>query len=134
MRPVRRIALSLLLVLPISCGGEKAINEPTGDYVVWVFNDSPVAVSNVRVAVSDQDEFTISHLDRGGASDRYVVHVIHTDPAVTLTVGGETLASTPTEGFAGFNPPVAPGKYVITVSVSGSPRRLVVTMQKPVED
>ena len=67
-------------------------------------------------------------------STRYNTRSIHTNPAVSLTADGETLMSTPVEGFTGFNPALSPGAYIVVVSVAGSPRRLVVSVQQPVED
>jgi len=45
-----------------------------------------------------------------------------------------TLSSIPVEGFSGFNPALAPGRFVVTVSVTGSPRHLDVSVSQPVEN
>ena len=113
----------------------RATSEPvTGDYRVRVFNDSPYALSNVRVVTGQGAEFTVARLEHGELSAERVVSRLHEAPAVTLTVEGETLSSLPIEGFTGFNPPVAPGAYVIDLAVVGSPRALQVTLSQPVED
>jgi len=42
----------------------------------------------------------------------------HTDPAVSAKAGGQTLMSQPIEGFSGFNPPLADGRYTIGLEVA----------------
>ena len=135
MHKLRQITTALSLAIAAACK-ESTITTPTGEYSVRVFNGSPVAVSNVRVQVSDRDEFTVSRLDHGDMSERYTVSSLHTNPAVALLVDGATLAAIPIEGFSGFNPALPPGAYVIIVSVvnDGSSRRLDVSVQQPVED
>jgi hypothetical protein len=133
MHKVRQVVIGLSLAVAAACK-EPTGNEPPGDYTVRVFNDSPVAVSNIRVRVSDDDEFTVTRLEHGDMSTRFITRSIHTNPAVTLTVDGETLTSTPVEGFSGFNPALSPGAYIVVVSVAGSPRRLAISVQQPVED
>lgn len=133
MHKVRQIGIALSLAVAAACK-DPTSNEPAGAFTVRVFNDSPVAVLNIRVRVSDEDEFTVSRLEHGDMSTRYTTRSIHTNPGVSLTVDGETLTSTPVEGFSGFNPPLSPGAYIVVVSVSGSPRRLAISVQQPVED
>ena|SRR5215208_4136427 len=132
MRIVRHLAVGLLLTLPLACS-KTVTTEPVGDFTVRVFNGSPVAVSNIRVIVSEKDEFTISRLEHGDMSSPHNARLVHTDPFVSLTVDGQTLTSNPVEGFSGFNPPRTPGAYVIVVTVVGSPRRLDVSVTQPVE-
>jgi len=133
MHKLRHIAIASSLALLSGCG-ESTISEPTGDFSVRVLNGSPVAVTNVRVRVSEQDEFSVARLEHGDMSERFNTRAMHTNPAVTLTVEGQTLAAIPVEGFSGFNPPLSRGAYVVTVTVTGSPRRLDVSVSQPVED
>ena len=133
MHKLRHTAIVLSLVAIAGCGKD-ATSEPTGEFIVRVFNGSPVAVSNIRVRVSEQDEFTVARLEHGDMSGAYATRAMHTNPAVTLTVEGQTLSSIPVEGFSGFNPALAPGPFVVTVSVTGSPRRLDVSVSQPVEN
>jgi hypothetical protein len=133
MHKLRHTAIALSLALAAGCG-DSTVSQPAGDFTVRVFNGSPVAVSNIRVRVSEQDEFTVARLEHGDMSGTYAVRAMHTNPAVTLTVSGETLTSIPIEGFSGFNPALARGAYVVTVTVTGAPRRLDVSVQQPVEN
>src|SRR5215208_5934319 len=127
MHKLRQIAVVSLFSVSAACGGSMS-SEPAGDYAIRVFNDSPTAMSNIRVRTSDRDEFTVPRLENGDLSDRYSTRSLHMNPAVTLTVGNETLTAVPIEGFSGFNSVVPQGAYVLVVSVSGSPRRLSVSL------
>lgn len=128
------VAVAVAGLAGAGCAHRTTSEPATGDYRVRVFNDSPYALSNVHVVTGQGAEFTLAHLEHGELSAAQVVNRLHEAPAVTLTVEGQTLSSLPIEGFTGFNPPVAPGAYVIDLEIVGSPRALRVTLSQPVED
>jgi len=128
------VALAVAGLAGTGCAHRTTSEPATGDYRVRVFNDSPYALSNVHVVTGQGAEFTLARLEHGELSAERLVNRLHQAPAVTLTVEGEALSSFPIEGFTGFNPPVAPGAYVIDLAIIGSPRALRVTLSQPVED
>ena len=128
------VALTVAGLAVAGCAHRTTSEPATGDYRVRVFNDSPYALSNVHVVTGQGAEFTLARLEHGEVSAERAVNRLHEAPAVTLTVEGQTLSSLPIEGFTGFNPPVAPGAYVIDLEIVGSPRSLRVTLSQPVED
>lgn len=128
------VALAVAGFSGAGCAHRKTSEPATGDYRVRVFNDSPYALSNVHVVTGQGAEFTLVRLEHGELSAERVVSRVHEAPAVTVTVEGETLSSLPIEGFTGFNPPVAPGAYVIDLAIVGSPRALQVTLSRPLEE
>ena len=128
------VALAVAGLSGAGCAHRTTSEPATGDYRVRVFNDSPYALSNVHVVTGQGAEFTLPRLEHGDLSAERVVSRLHEAPAVTVTVEGDTLSSLPIEGFTGFNPPLAPGSYVIDLAIVGSPRTLQVTLSRPVED
>src|SRR5689334_3718482 len=120
-------AIALALGLAIAgCGGSTEPASP-GDIHVHVFNDSPYTLTNVRVDVSDDEHFTIASLAHGDMSADQLVHAMHEIPAVTATANGQTFVSSNIEGFAGFNPTLVPGLYIVTIHVGGTPLTMGVT-------
>jgi hypothetical protein len=111
---------------------EAASTGPTSQVIV--FNDSPFTLTNVRISTGEHASFVEPRLERGQMSSAHVVTEMHHDPAVSLTADGEALSSTPVEGFTGFNPALAAGHYTITITVTGSPKRAIVTVSQPVEN
>ena len=92
----------------------EVVDSGTGPIQLRLKNSGSVALTNVSVLVADnvapittgvlQPGQTLSFVSRPSA---------HTDPAVSARVGGQTLSSQPVEGFSGFNPPLADGRYTV---------------------
>ena len=81
---------------------------------VYVTNDGPVALVNVKVRTSEADALpVVSTLAPGATAGPYGVSVMHSYPLVEVTMQGRTVIANPVEGFAGFNPPRAAGAWEI---------------------
>ncbi len=135
---MRRLLASALIVLGAagSCRNATApspSNLPGGTHV-RVFNDSPYTLTNVRIDVSEDEHFTIASLEHGDLSADQGLHEMHETPAVTATANGKTFVANPVEGFAGFNPKLSPGSYVISIHIGGAPLSMTVTVTQPVEN
>src|SRR5262245_7919242 len=114
---VRAFACAMALA---ACGSSRdgSITEPvdsgTGPIQLRLRNSGLIALTSVNVLVADdvapitadvlQPGQTLSFVSRGSA---------HTDPAVSAKAGSQTLMSQPIEGFSGFNPRLADGRYTI---------------------
>ena len=128
----------MLLLLPAAasgCRGDTVTVVEQGPVRLRVFNDSRFTLTNVQITTGPDASFTEARLVPGELSAEHLVTVMHTNPAASVTAEGETLTASPIEGFSpGYNAPVAAGNYVIDLTLSGSPRRLIVTLTSPVEN
>jgi hypothetical protein len=113
----------------LGCSNKSVTLEPDSKFQVSVFNNSMIPLTNVTVTTGEGAAFNIPRLEHGDLSRAYNVESLHENPAVTLTADGQTLSAIPIEGFVpGFNPPLDPGAYLLTITVSDPPRALTVTL------
>ena len=100
--------------------------------LVSIVNDGAVAMSNTRVTTSERDVLpAIATLAPGATVGPYAVAVMHSYPMVQVVVSGRELIAHPVEGFTGFNPPRAPGSYVIRVRPGSEPGILDIRITPP---
>ena len=91
------------------------VDDPSAS-AVYVTNDGPVAMANVKVRTSDADLLpVVASLAPGATAGPYAVSVMHSYPLVEVTMQGRTVIANPVEGFAGFNPPREAGAWVIRI-------------------
>src|SRR4051812_1311797 len=121
------IAMSLAAGLLIGCSKATAPARPSAASSVRIHNASSVDATNIRVATGENDAFTIDVLKPGETSTVHAILEMHTNPSIVLVTGGQTLASLPTEGFAGFNPLLPAGEYSIDLQIDVAAHRLLVT-------
>ena len=119
---IRAVACATVLA---ACGRSRdggitaPVDTGTGPIQLRLRNSGPIALTSVSVLVADdvapitaealQPGQTLSFVSRASA---------HTDPAVSAKAGSKTLMSQPVEGFSGFNPPLADGRYTIGLEVA----------------
>ena len=127
--------LFLLAAAASGCGTDRVTVVERGPVRVRVFNDSPFTLTNVRITTGPDASFTEPRLAPGEVSAEHLVSVMHTNPAASLTAEGEIFTANPIEGFSpGYNAPLSAGSYVVDLTLSGAPRRVIVTLTSPVQD
>lgn len=91
----------------------------TGPIQLRLQNSGSVALTNVNVLVDDDVAPITAEVLQPGQTLSFVSRPsAHTDPAVSAKAGAQTLVSQPIEGFSGFNPPLANGRYTVGLEVA----------------
>ena len=136
--PVLLRALACAVAV-VACGGGRdgsiteVVETGTGPIQLRLRHSGSVALANVNVLVADGVAPITTDLLQPGQTLSFVSRPrAHTDPAVSAKAGGQTLMSQPVEGFAGFNPPLADGRYTIGLEVASleGTVRLIVRLVK----
>ena len=133
---VRAFACALVLA---ACANnrDRSLTEPVdsgiGPIQLRLRNSGPLALTSVHVLVADDAAPITAETLQPGQTLSFVSRPrAHTDPAVSAKAGGQTLMSQPVEGFSGFNPPLADGRYTIGLEVANieGVARLIVRVLK----
>jgi hypothetical protein len=132
-----RRAAALGAVALLGCSGASEPSEADerarlagAAYTVRVVNDGAVELRDVVVHVSNADSIRASRLAPGASTAVTPVSVVHATPATRATVGGRLRALIPVEGFDGFNPPLEPGRYTLTIAAGTGEQELVVGLRR----
>lgn len=123
---IRRFASLLALAAvatTVACGRSgtgpelRASGGPAGDaYRVEIVNTGTATLQAVSIVTGeDQPPIEVASLAAGQRTAPHAIGVLHENPLVAATVGGQRRVSHPIEGFTGFNPAVEPGRYVISL-------------------
>jgi len=133
---VRAVACAMALA---ACGNRdggitELVDSGTGPIQLRLRNSGPVALTSVNVLVADDAAPITAQVLQPGQTLSFVSRAsAHTDPAVSAKAGGQTLTSQPIEGFSGFNPRLADGRYTIGLEVAnieGTTRLIVRVVQE----
>jgi hypothetical protein len=115
-----RFVVLLAAVITAACGAdtptESLTLQDSGPVSVRVRNAGTTTLTNVSVLVADNTSpITLNEL-RPGQTTEYVARAqAHENPLVTAKANGFDYSSNPVEGFAGFNPVLADGRYTISL-------------------
>jgi hypothetical protein len=117
------LAVATTVAATAACGGSgtgpelRASGGPAGDaYRVEIVNTGTVTLQDLSIVTGeDQPPIQVASLGAGQRTAPHAIGVLHENPIVSATVAGERRISHPVEGFTGFNPPVEPGRYVISL-------------------
>jgi hypothetical protein len=129
---IRAFACAMALA---ACSGSRdsgiteLVDGGTGPIQLRLRNSGPIALTSVNVLVADDVAPITAEVLQPGQTLSFVSRSkAHTDPAVSAKAGGQTLMSQPIEGFSGFNPPLADGRYTIGLelaNIEGTARLIV---------
>jgi hypothetical protein len=116
----RFVSLLAAVVVTAACGAdtptESLALQDSGPISVRVRNAGTTTLTNVSVLVADNTSpITLSELRPGQTTDYVARAQAHENPAVTAKANGFDYSSQPVEGFAGFNPVLADGRYTVTL-------------------
>jgi len=112
-----RAALCLTVLALLACSGSRSVAPvDRSTTTVVLLNDGAVVLTDIRILTSDKDSLpVVAALSPGRTVGPYAVSVLHTNPFVVAKIQGRSVVAHPIEGFSGFNPPRAPGAYVISL-------------------
>jgi hypothetical protein len=135
---VRAVACAMALAACGSSGNGRItelVDSGTGPIHLRLRNSGPIALTSVNVLVADDVAPITADVLQPGQTLSFVSRArAHTDPAVSAKAGGRALMSQPIEGFSGFNPPLADGRYTIGLEVAnieGTTRLIVRVVKEP---
>ena len=115
---IRSVALVAVLG---ACGGDTVTDTrllETGPIELRLRNSGTVVLTSVSVLVDENAApITIDSLRPGQTSAFVARPSAHENPMVTVKADGQTIVSHPVEGFSGFNPELADGRYTVGMSV-----------------
>jgi hypothetical protein len=122
-----RFALFAAVVVTAACGADSTTDalrqEDSGPVSVRLRNAGTTTLTNVSVLVAENTSpITLGELRPGQTTDYVARAQAHENPLVTAKADGFDYASQPVEGFAGFNPALADGRYTVrleTIVVEG---------------
>ena len=115
-----RVALLAAVVITAGCGAhtttEVLRQESSGPVSVRVRNAGTTTLTDVSVLVAENaSPITLSELRPGQVTDYVARAEAHENPLVTAKANGFDYVSHPVEGFAGFNPALADGRYTFSL-------------------
>jgi hypothetical protein len=115
-----RVALLAAVVVTAACGADTTTDalrqDDSGPISVRVRNAGTTTLTNVSVLVAENaSPITLSELRPGQTTDYVARAQAHENPLVTAKANGFDYASNPVEGFAGFNPVLADGRYTVSL-------------------
>lgn len=109
---------SLALSFCAACSSTE-VTDSGGAIAVAVQNDGSVAFTDLRIRTSEEDSLPrIATLNAGQYVGPYHVRALHSAPLVQATVQGRAVIAHPVEGFAGFNPALPQGAYLVRLRVT----------------
>jgi hypothetical protein len=117
----RSLAFAAGLVVITACGADATTaamlaDTGSGPVSLRVRNTGALTFTNVSIVVAEgATPITLSELRPGQTTDYVARPRAHENPLVTLKIDGKEFTSNPVEGFAGFNPALADGRYTITM-------------------
>jgi hypothetical protein len=117
---VRFVALVAAVVVTAACGADTPAEaltlENSGPVSVRVRNAGTATLTSVSVLVAENTSaITLSELRPGQTTDYVARAQAHENPFVTAKANGFDYVSHPVEGFAGFNPALADGRYTVSL-------------------
>lgn len=116
----RFVALLLTVVVGTACAADTTTEalrrEDAGPVSVRLRNTGTTTLSDLSVLVAENTSpITLSEL-RPGQTTGYVARArVHENPLVTAKANGFDYVSHPVEGFSGFNPALADGRYTVSL-------------------
>ena len=119
-----RLAAAVLgLVAAVGCSAadvttasDQLEKSSTGSVELRLRNAGSATLTNISVLVAENAPLITSKELRAGQTTAYVARAkAHENPLVTLKADGHDYMSHPIEGFAGFNPALADGRYTISM-------------------
>lgn len=123
--PLARFLALATLAATLACGKPatgvddvlRAAGGPSGDsYSVEIVNAGSTTLHAVSIVTGENaPPVTVSQLAGGQRTAAHRIGILHENPFVSATVAGQRRTYHPVEGFAGFNPRLEPGRYVITL-------------------
>lgn len=114
----RSVAAVLIAASALLAGCESAteVETPALTTFVRVLNSASVDITNIEVlTAADATPIKLGKLSAGETSAETAVTAVHDFPVVTATVNGKSVTLHPVEGFSGFNPKRAPGRYTLVL-------------------
>ena len=112
----RLLAVTLFLGAAACSSTTLADGDTSGPYTFTIRNTGAQELKQVRIQTGENlAPVSVATLPPGGETGTFGVARLHENPFVTAEVNGVTKEYHPVEGFSGFNPLLAPGRYRITL-------------------
>jgi len=115
-----RFALLAVVAISAACGADTTTEalrqENSGPVSVRLRNSGTTTLTDVSVLVAENTSpITLGELRPGQTTDYVARAEAHENPLVSAKANGFDYVSHPVEGFSGFNPALADGRYTVSL-------------------
>lgn len=115
-----RFALLAVVAVSVACGADTTTEalrqENAGPVSVRLRNSGTTTLTAVSVLVAENTTpITVGELRPGQTTDYVARAEMHENPLVSAKANGFDYLSNPVEGFSGFNPTLADGRYTVSL-------------------